>query len=381
MTDLADGPSAVGGRKRPVARLRTALEEFWGGMTDLSALSLAVCLAVFLLMCGVTAWMFSPRTMAGPVGDFIPRSTADADAFALVEALRMAHTPPQAPTVLFLGSSAVAQMVGDGTALQDALAPLPDGARWQVRVLTTPYQSPLDQMRLVETALAGRDADSPPAVVVIGLGLSRLGWTGERLLDTDRASRIPLRSSWAEAELAALGVPPPPRRPLWAIEQRRFVMLNGLESLTRLALQRPAPRVVDIYARGDGMTDEAAALVRARIADGLADTEPFFALQRRLAERIGALANTNVVFMEEPLSPAFVAAAGLSDALPGFRDALAAFARSVDAAYWPVIENAGLDQHHFFDPLHIQRGEAQRLCHHQIAGGLAQLGATRKAGG
>ena len=71
--------------------------EFWAGITDLSALSLWIMLAVATAVSGLTAWLFQPAVMAGPLGDFVPRSGRDADAFG--EALQARVVPEQAAQV------------------------------------------------------------------------------------------------------------------------------------------------------------------------------------------------------------------------------------------------------------------------------------------
>ena len=57
------------------------------------------------------------------MGAFVPRSGRDADAFALIEALRMREDRGQRTAVPFLGSSTVAQMVAEGQRLETGWTP------------------------------------------------------------------------------------------------------------------------------------------------------------------------------------------------------------------------------------------------------------------
>lgn len=347
-------------------------EAFWQGIRDLSGLSLGICLAVATMVAGVTFWLFNPATMAGPMGAYIPRSTADAEAFATIEALRLAKAPAEAPQALFFGSSSLAQMIGNAEHLEARLRDI-SADQWNLRILTTPRQSPFDQMRLIETAISSQTEDSSPIVLAIGIGLSRLGWTPERQRREDDVARIPLASTWAESEMRSLGMNIPSGAMFWTPEQKHFVILNGMKSLTRLVAQRPAKRVIDIY--NEPGPDKAQAVVRvtSRIEDAFAQRATFYALQERLVQRIQQTPNIQVVFIEEALSPEVVQAGRFEDELALFRQEVAEMARSQGATFWPVIEQANLETGDYFDALHILKGDAQQICQLRIAEQLARL--------
>ncbi|MBL9058540.1 MAG: hypothetical protein JNK88_00755 [Mangrovicoccus sp.] len=368
------GPSAT------MAALRRTWGEFWAGFTDLSALSLWIMLAVFGGVSGLTVWLFSPEVMAGPMGAYVPRSGRDADAFALIEALRMRADRGRAPAVVFLGSSTVAQMIAEGQRLDEGLDEgLDQGlsgaiARdWDLRILATPLQSPLDQLRLLETALADRPADAAPAIVVIGMGLTRVGWTPARMRDSDKASRIPLASSWADAELASLGAAPSPPLPVWAVEHRDFVALNAPKSLLRLGLDRPARRDADVYARGPAPGEKQIEALGTSITAGMAERDGFHSLSERIVQRLQAQPGVTVVFVEEPLSPAFLQDPAIAAAAAQFRDEVTALAARLDVPFWPAVSEAALTPADYFDVLHIREGEPQRACQDRILAHLVPL--------
>lgn len=349
--------------KAPPSKLAAAWAEFWAGFTDLAALSLWVCGGVALCVAALTLYLFNPATMSGPLGRYIARSPADSHAFATVRALHMAKTPPTVPTVVFLGSSAVAQMVGDGAALHEML--LSNGARdWQIVQLTTPLQSPLDQIRLAETALSAQSDDSPPVVVVIGVGLTRLGWTEERLLRGEASHLVPLRGDWADAELRNLGAsaPAPKAWPwsLWALENREFVALNGMVSLLRFAVQRPAQQTVDMYSDGSGPLPEMRGVVIRQIRAGVAAQATYFQRLARFAAQLQTLPHVSVVFLEEPLAPSLIAEGDLGAALATFRADLVQLATETNAEAWLVVSEADLTDTLYYDDIHIKRGEAQQ---------------------
>ena len=99
-------------QKPPAPLWRRLLAEAWRGATEPSAPLLAVCLIAFAATLALGAWMFTPQAMAGPAGDYIARSGQDGDAFATVNAIRLARRPQHAPTLVVLGTSTIAQGLG-----------------------------------------------------------------------------------------------------------------------------------------------------------------------------------------------------------------------------------------------------------------------------
>ncbi len=366
------------GTAATVAALRRTWGEFWAGVTDLSALSLWIMLGVFTGVSGVTVWLFSPETMAGPMGAFVPRSGRDADAFALVEALRMREDNGRSPTVVFLGSSTVAQMIAEGERLDRGLS-VGSSRDWDLRILATPLQSPLDQLRLLETALSDRPAEAAPVIVVIGMGMTRVAWTQDRMLHSDKASRIPLASAWADAELAALGAAPSKPVPVWAVEHRDFVALNAPKSLLRLALRRPAQRDADSYARGTAPGPKQVDGLRAAISAGMAGREDFHALSERILRRLQAVPGITVAFVEEPLSPEFLQDPAIASDAALFRNEIVALAARAGVPFWPAVSEAALAPGDYFDVLHIREGDPQVACQDRILAHLVPL--ARQVGG
>lgn len=357
---------------------RAALSEFWVGVTDLAGLSLAIAAAGLVLSLGVLVWLFSPTTMVGAFGDYVPRSSVDADAFATVEAIRMGRTPAARPQVLVLGSSTLAQAFGAADVLLEELQ-LGTGTTWEVHMLTTPLQSPLDELTLLETALAGRTDASPPVVIVIGAGLPRLTWTPDRILEHSESQRIGLRSDWADAELIRLGGTPAPRTDIYAVDNRKFLYLNGLAALSRLALQRPAQRRIDVYAQGT-RPDDMSAQLAARIVRSRTNLDDFVARHRRLADRVAAVPNTTLIYVDEPYLPGVDQIPAIKQVAATFEAAFEELSQQDGVMYWRVIAEADLSADHFYDPLHLLRGEAQMICQTTLAHRLVDLSQAAASG-
>ena len=362
--------------KAPPPVWRVALEDFWTGFLEPSRVAALTLLLAFACAVAGAFWYFSPATLAGPLGAYLPRSSLDAEGFATREALRLAARPQERPRLIILGPSTVAQAFGAGAAVAPHLEEAA-GAPWGVHVLTTPLQSPFDQLALIETALAGRRPGDPPVVVAVDIGLQRLGWTPARLIDLERQGRIGLRSDWTDAEMARLGAEPRPRTGVYLFDNHRFVMINATEALTRLALHRAATPKVDVYSRGATVPvgERHRTQIAAQIRGGQDNAEAYYALHARLAARLAGLPGVRLVFVEEALSPEFIAAEDLGDMETASRAEFAEFARSVGAEYWPVMTEADLGPEDYHDDLHIEAGPAQDRVRAAFARHFAPLAA------
>lgn len=336
-----------------------ALAAAWQGFSEPSPLAFrAFCLSLSVTL-GFCLWFFSPATLAGPMGKFLPRSSLDAEGFVTRAALRAGRLPPDRPRLFVLGTSTIAQAIGAGDALRDQLE-AGTGQAWEVVNLATPLQSPTDQFALLETSLASQTTESPLVLIALGFGVQRLRWTNEQFLDLFAQARLGLTSDWADDEAQLLGGAVPTRSGVYVLDNRTFVLLNGSEALIRLALQRPARRQIDQFAHGvprDNPTRRD--MIGSETRNGVVRQDALLDQIARLANRVETVPNTMLVLIEEGLSPALVA----EQRLEGLRAALEAAISQRAAAgmpvFWPIMTEAGLTAADYFDELHVLPGAAQ----------------------
>jgi hypothetical protein len=257
-------------------------------------------LAVFALTFGAICALVTPARLAGSLGDYLPRSTQDAEGFATREALRLsmdAAEPP--PRLRIISNSVLAHAFASEEELTAALAAA-TGARWSVSMLTTPLQGAIDEAALAEHATA-----RGPAVVVLAVGFPRFAARRERLIELDRSGRVGVRSAWADDALAAIGGTPRARTGVYAIDNRNFLLRNATAALGRTLIGRPAKRRVDIYV-SEALPPDELAQRRVRMLGQLAAAERStlgVALLERLVVRLRAGGST-VLLVEEPISDA-----------------------------------------------------------------------------
>lgn len=349
---------------------------FWAGFTEQSRASFfAMAATAAAIVAGMT-WFFSPATLAGPMGAFAARSALDAEAFATVEAARLARAPQTRPRLLFLGSSMVAQAIGRPEVLEAALDGRAETAGWDVHMLTTPLQTHLDQLTLIETALAGRRADDPPVVVAIGVGPQRIALDHERLIRLEGSGRLGVRSDWADEELALIGGTPRPRYGLAVLDNYRFALNNAPASLLRILSLKPAARQFASYARGDAVPAEARPrdLTIQQIRKGQeAGDDGYSSALERLSRKLDEAPGVHLVLIDERLSPEMLAYEDLEAVAARTDRDFAEQVMATGGAYIPMMREAGLGGADYHDDYHVKVGAAQERIRAAFAAGFADF--------
>jgi hypothetical protein len=347
---------------------------FWQGFTQPSVLAFRAFGVSLLATLALCLWFFSESTLGGPFGRYLPRSGIDDDGFATREALMAARQTGVLPRLIILGTSTVAQAVGSGKDLEQRIAER-TGQSWQVVVLTTAGQSPVEQFALIDHALAQQQPDSPPAIVVVGFGPQRFRWTPEKSLDSAMVRRLGLRSDWEDAEVQVLGGTPLPRTGFYPWDNRNFVALNGARALLRLVLQQPAVRRVDYFARGHQGPE--AQEVRdnrgTRIREGFPNRDLYHDQLGRLAANVVSRPNTQLVVIEETMAPGMIENQSLGPIYDQMRREMAELGRHQGFAFWPIATEARLTDADFHDDMHIRPGPAQDILRDMIARHMAHL--------
>ena len=359
-------------RRPPPSRSALAvwLGEFAEGFTKPSRLSAGVCVVSFVVTLAVALWFFSALVLSGPFGRFLAKSDSDAEAAATYRALELRRSPPDSPQLLILGSSAMANAIASEQAMQVELQ-RSTGERWSVSILTTPAQSTLDQLTLINAALGPPPGPRRPVVIAIEMSLMREKASVPRLLELERMGRLGVRSEWADAAVRDFGGRPRERSGVYLLDNYSFAILHGDKALLRLFLDRAAK------VRTDGFGPPAplppARRGRRQILAELLAPHParplVYAVIDKLFRRLHPYPNVHVVFVESKLSPDFVAATGVQ-AMQAAADARArAFAATHGAEYWPIVTEAGVGSRAYYDDLHIETGPDQgrirtALAHH-----------------
>lgn len=336
------------------------MAEFWAGLSEpsrLAAVMLAIGIAISL---SFLLWLFNPTTLCGPLGAYLPQNRIDSHAFVTVDTLRLARSKQTRPRILMLGASTIEQPFGDGQSLHRAIEGQ-SGQDWEVHVLAAASQSPLEQMSILETALAGRGPEDPSVVVTMTAGLWRATWTRERMLGPEPLGRLGLRSKWADEEMQHLGGTPGLRTGFYVADNFRFLATNSIMTLRQLALNSPSERLFSPHARTPPRTGQA----RFRrgtpeaIEGALTEFDAYIAQLERMILRLQDVPGVQLVLFEDLMSPDVPDLLGIEDHVHELDRRILEVSSRHNVPFWRIGSDAELGPNDYNDAVHTKTGEPQ----------------------
>ncbi len=347
-------------------------QDFWSGFSQASRLSLAMTVASFFAMTGFAFWFFSENTITGPTGQYLLRSPSDHAAHASLRALQLSKTPVDRPRFIVLGTSSLAHAIASEVLLTEELVQQ-TGMEWDVSILTTALQSPLEETALAELAI-GPPGGTNPVVVATGVNMLKQSWTKQRIFDTDAEPRLGIRSVWADDILKDLGGMPRSRTGIYAIDNYRFVVINGFESLLRFALQKPAMRKLDVFASNKhvNVQPDARDAIVEKIRRGLSDSSTYHFVAEALLKRLSTRPDMRVLQLEEPISPDFLQSENLMGDYIRTNQQFAQWGTQNNAPYLALLDNLPLSGNDFGDIVHIVDSNAQKRIRETLARDVAR---------
>jgi hypothetical protein len=348
--------------------------EFADGFLRPSRLSAGVALACFGLTLGLALWFFSEPVLSGPLGRFLAKSDRDAEARATYRVLQLRSAPPDRPELLVLGSSAMANAVASERGMENELYQS-TGRRWSVSILTTPAQSLLDQLTLIDVALGPAPGPRRPVLIVVEMSALREEGTARRTLELERMGRLGVRSDWADQVVRELGATPRPRSVFYPAENYDFVLIHGGKSLLRLLLGSPARVPIAVYGPPSPLPPEKRdrRKILAEITGGRVTRTLTFRVLDQLLRRLRAYPNVHVVLAQTRLSPQFGLATGSEDLQSAAEARAQSFAADHGTEYWPVFTEANVSPDAFYDDIHIATAPDRDRIRKALAGHIARL--------
>lgn len=360
-----------------IPALRTHAAAFAEGVLVPSRLAFWSMLAGFSLGLVVVVWFFSYQTLATPAGNYLARSYKDSYAIATQRALAVAQSPADRPLLLILGSSVTSSAIASDDAVRRALA-VATGQDWDVAILATSLQGPLEQLTLLDAVLAPEAQHDRRIVVALGVEATRSYWSSKSILQMAGHVRLGLRSRWADDELRKLGGTPAPRSSFYPFDNWGFFLVNGPRALMRLVIHAPVRPRYDYYAfkqRGPKDAATERSQIAAQIRDDNAETDGVYLdLLRALARHLADFPSVTLVLIPERPSPDLVANEALAGRLAQEDARYRDFAHEIGADYWPIFTEVATPAAAWFDDLHIGDPATQRTLGNALALHVAGLG-------
>ena len=343
------------------ATLEGAVRSFVSGAIGPSRAGFFGMLAGIAVMFAVICWFFNYDTLSGPNGAYVSRSSADSDGAATFRALQVGRSGETRPLLIILGSSITASAFASEQLLQTELSQT-TGMAWQVAMLTTALQSPVDQINLIQTALGSEPHNRSHVLILLGADVIHTGWNNEQILEVENEPRLGIRSDWADAEIALLGGTPRPRSDFFLAENTRFFTVNGAAALLRLMVRRAAPRKFDFYAPAGFLpdADRKSQLIADQMRASLAlKGSGFLPVIQRLNNKLEQQGVAELILMQEHPSPALLEQQKLSEAVEAEMSTYEQFAEENGLKFWPIFQDLPLSEAHYSDDLHIGDADIQ----------------------
>lgn len=336
--------------------------------------ALLVGLAANLALAG---WFFRYDTLASPAGAYLAGSTKDTYAIATHRALSLARETRSDPLLLILGSSATSTAFASESDVTEALGTA-TGEAWEVAILATGAQGPMEQFALLDTVLAAKANQEREVVVLLGVEASLGYWQRAKIIEMCSGVRLGLRSDWEDAAWAKIGETRKPRSPYYMIENRDFVAVNGMVAMLRLLTGKTAAPRYDHYVPKEPASLDARLAGRERVGretrEGHAANDGvYLGLLSDLAAHLSAYPNVRLVIAPERPSPDLIAAEGIGPILDEDAGRYEDLARETGATFWPMMAKGTIPQSSYYDDLHIGVAETRARIIAELARIVAAL--------
>jgi len=232
-------------QKPAPGRFADTMAQLWTGFHTPSLVALGLMALTFTATTVAAIFCITPSLLAGQFGTYLARDFEDDAGFVTHEAYRLASPetrPGSTKRVSVLGNSIIGQAFANGERLDDDLDRLTHH-NWDVTMLTTGQQGPLDEAALVDYA-----TKQDPGIVVLPIGFDRFESDPAEIMKYYRLGRIGIRSDLADYQARHLvGSKPRRRVGVLLFDNRNFFIRNGSIIALRAAFRQAPERRVDVY--------------------------------------------------------------------------------------------------------------------------------------
>ena len=354
-----------------------ALSDFVNGLTRASVVSAAVALATVAMSFVTYCFVFGEGFTASPLYRYQMSSTLDTHTNVSHKVLSRAGQP--GANVIILGTSVTIRCVESEAALSDRIAAA-SGRRYRIDDLATDAQASWEMAAIVDRL--------PPAdggVLVIGLtpgvlGVNPVGDDRSALRGLMNWPRLGFVSTAMDDEARQMGIDVPWRTGIGALDNAGYILSRRklfVRNLLRGGLVYGDPLKArwyddvddpDFWAKEIGRLPEVA-------ADYNANAALNFDVIARMVERARQGRTVEVVVLEAPLNPGWLAVPEGARFFARFRADLDAFARRIGGHHLRIADRAPFMKADFVDyEGHLANAAARKRCSDALADGIAAMG-------
>jgi hypothetical protein len=371
--DVSRPAGSPGKAARPREIATEYCRAFFSGATTPSGGGIFGALAVTALLCSACLFTLTPRFLAGYGNGRILTGPTDTYAFLTSQVQQLHSNPPDAPTVLIIGASAIREGIFDEQSLA-GLVKERTRTDVRIRILTA------DGLTTWEIA-AALDLVSGGSLVAVVLEVSpqRFGRPIGELMKVVRNPRLAFDSETFAEELRLAGIAPQFSFGNYFLDHYRFFLARPQAIRNLFSPPVPSER---------HLTDQAVPLTESQWQDAInrftrwqetyeANHERNVAVFRRMIQLLHARSSVPVALLEVPrnprVDPIIFASPQAAAQYQGYRRDVEYLARDFSAPWWDLREEAQLRPEHFRDVVHMRGNEGRRQFTQAVAVRLADL--------
>ena len=318
-------------------------------------------IAGVLVMGTFLCWFFSYDTLGGPLGKYLVSSDTDSFGYVTFRSLQLGRTEQKQPLLVVLGTSIFSNALASERKLEESLKHA-SGEDWNVALLTTALQSPIDQVTLIQTIIRPTLEQKERIIIIVGVSTFRGEWPKEVLLEIEQNSRLGLRSDWADSEIESIGGEPKPRSSIYIYENWEFFLHHARKTILRFFVQGPATRQFDSFSplvRAPENFENREELIEKMYEWYDPNDESYLNRFQVLENLLKLHPNVQLVFVQELPSPELLSEDLFGKQVNAERAQYEAFSKKIGADYWPIFEESQISAESYFDYFHIGDPSAQ----------------------
>lgn len=345
-------------------------DQFRRGLVEPSGLSLVIALAAasaFLIV-------FFTLLVPGMVRDLDPgywaTSGTDHDAFTTAKLLNLSASEERDLLIAIIGASVTRSSFGTEKQIETAFTDR-YGFAADVENLSTSRQSLWEHLAILRT-IAGRR----PTIAIVGIGPIRFTADEARMREIVENPRLGIRLPGLDEQAVAMGVDPPRRTGLYAVDNWGFLIAR-LDSLAVNLRRGPIRHDEQPYLGREKRDWDAFAehsrLVAARLKRFDANFDDNLAVLDSMQQKFGSRDNLQLAFVEHPVNPDFVDHFMRRGDYEDYLQQMQRWSAASGANYWRIALDQEIGKEHYFDWAHIRTAAAKERMRDDLIARLEPL--------
>ncbi len=358
---LASTPPAAGG---------DGWDQFRRGLVESSGSSLLLTLAVASTILILFFTLFVPIMVRDLDPGYWAANARDHDVFTTAKLLNLGTSEEPDLLLAIIGASVTRSSFGTEEQIEAAFTDR-YGIAVDVENLSTSRQSLWEHLAILRMIAGHR-----PTIAIVGIGPIRFTADEARMREIVENPRVGIRLPGLDEQAAAMGVDPPRRTGLYAVDNWRFVIarLDSLAiNLRRGPLRQDEQPYLGREKKDRDEFNEHSRLVAARLDRFEANFDNNLAVLDTMQQQFGRREDLQLVFVEHPVNPDFVDQFMGRGDYADYLQRMQRWSKASGAHYWRIALDQEIGREHYYDWAHIRTAVAKARLRDDLIGRLEPL--------